>query len=226
MFITNGPNGDIFSVFAITNKNAGHKGISAFIVEKNYKGFSAGKKLEKMGVRGSLTSELIFEDCEVPAENLIGQEGEGFKYAMKTLEVGRIGISAWCLGIAQAALEEAIKYAEVRTAFNKPIGYFQGVNFKIADMYMMVDTARLLTYNAAWLCDNGLPFTTQASCAKLFASESAEKCTSLAVQIHGGYGYIKEYKVERLFRDARLGTIGEGTSEVQRVVLAKELLKD
>lgn len=227
MFITNGNIADVILVFAYTDKEKGKSnGMSAFVVEKQTKGFSVGKKLEKMGVRGSPTCELIFEDCRIPKENLLGEEGKGFSIAMFSLNYARISMAAWCLGIAQAALEESIKYAETRYAFGKPIGYFQEINHKIAEMKVLTDTARQLIYYAAWLKNTGLDYKMHASIAKLFASESATKCCHYAVQIHGGYGLLKEYKVERLYRDIRLGEIGEGSSEIQRIIIARELLKD
>jgi alkylation response protein AidB-like acyl-CoA dehydrogenase len=227
MFITNGNIADIILTFAYTDKSKGKKeGISAFIVEKNTEGFSVGKKLSKMGVRGSPTCELIFEDCKIPKENLVGEEGKGFSIAMFSLNYARISMAAWCLGIAQAAFEESVKYAETRYAFGRPIGYFQEINHKIAEMKVWIHTARLLIYYAAWLKNEGLDYKIAASIAKLFTSEIATKCCHYAVQIHGGYGLTKEYKVERLYRDIRLGEIGEGTSEVQRMIIAKELLKD
>lgn len=225
MLITNGPIADVIVVMAVTDKEADRKGMSFFIVEKGFKGFSAGSPLDKMGTRGSPTSELIFEDCEVPEENLIAEEGKGFLMAMKTLEHARIGMAAWCLGIAQACLDESKKYAQERFAFGKPIGYFQEVNFKIADMKVDTDTARQLIYYAAWLKDQGKPCNVEISIAKLFASEITTKVSSNAVQIHGGYGYMKEYTVERLYRDAKLGEIGEGTSEIQRMIIVRDLLE-
>ncbi|MFH1538685.1 MAG: acyl-CoA dehydrogenase family protein [bacterium] len=227
MFITNGPVADFAIVIARTSKEGGPKGISAFVVDKGTKGFSAGKPINKMGVRGSSTSELIFEDCKIPAENLLGKEGEGFKIAMQTLEYARISISCFCLGIARAAMEDSIAYAETRMAFGKPIGAFQSVNHKIADMRMYTETARNLIYHAAWLKQEGHPeANVMISIAKLFASEKATRIVNDAVQIHGGYGYSREYRVERLYRDVKLGEIGEGTSEVQRMIIAKHLLKD
>ncbi len=225
-FITNGPIADVVTVFAVTNKEKKHKGISAFLVEKGTAGFSSGKEFKKMGMRGSVTSELFFDNCVVDEENMLGKEGEGFIIAMKTLEYARISMACICLGIAEAALQESIKYAEQRVAFGKPIGYFQEISFKIADMKMLTETARQLIYYACWLKDKGEPANTAISIAKLFASETATKCTHWGVQIFGGYGYIREYKIERLFRDARLGEIGEGTSEIQRLIIAKDLLRD
>lgn len=227
MFITNGNIADVILTFAYTDKSKGKSsGISPFVVEKQTKGFSVGKKLSKMGVRASPTCELIFEDCKIPKENLVGEEGKGFSIAMYSLNYARISMAAWCLGIAQAALDESIKYAETRQAFGRPIGYFQEINHKIADMKMWIHTSRLLVYYAAWLKNEGKDYKIAASVAKLFTSEIATKCCHYAVQIHGGYGFTKEYKVERLYRDVRLGEIGEGTSEVQRMIISKELLKE
>lgn len=226
MFITNGSICDISVIFARTGKVEGHRGFSAFIVEKETEGFSAGKPLNKMGVRGSPTTELFLENCKLPESQLLGREGEGFYMAMEVLERGRIGMAAWCLGIGQAAFEEAVKYARERKAFGHPIAHFQGVHFKIAEMKMLLDAAELLTYKAAWKKNANLSAAEEASAAKLMASEAAMKATHFAVQIHGGYGYIKEFPVERYFRDARLGEIGEGSSEIQRLILAKSLLKE
>lgn len=227
MFITNGPIMDVAVVMAKTDKD-GNKGrnVSSFIVEKGTKGFSAGKPLDKMGYRGSPTSELIFEDCEIPAENLLGVENEGFIQAMQTLEYGRVGMAMVALGVAMACMEESIKYAKERQQFGKPIGKFQMIGFKIADMKMLTDVSRLLIYKAAWLKDNNDPgAATMASIAKLTASEASTNISNWAVQIHGGYGYTKEYLVERLYRDAKLGDIGEGTSEIQRILISRDVLQ-
>ncbi len=227
MFITNGPIADVVVVMAKTDKD-GQKGrnVSSFIVDKGTKGFSAGKPLDKMGYRGSPTSELIFDDCEIPAENLLGVENEGFIQAMQTLEYGRIGMAMVTLGISMACMEESIKYAKERQQFGKPIGRFQMTGFKLADMKALTDVSRLLIYKAAWLKENNDPSAaTMASIAKLTASEASTHISSWAVQIHGGYGYIKEYLVERLYRDAKLGDIGEGTSEIQRVLIARDVLQ-
>ncbi|MEW6202500.1 MAG: acyl-CoA dehydrogenase family protein [bacterium] len=226
MFITNGPVADVAIVIARTDRGGGNKGISTFIVEKGTPGFAAGKKLQKLGVRGSTTSELIFENCEIPSENLLGEEGGGFAIAMESLECARIGMAAFCVGIARACMEDSIAYAETRTAFGKPIGAFQEVNHKIANMRMNIETARNLVYYAAWLKQEGKPSRAEISIAKLFSSEIATKCANDAVQVHGGYGYSAEYRVERLYRDVKIGEIGEGTSEVQRMIIARELLKD
>lgn len=225
VFITNGEVADTFVVFARTNpEEIGHRGISAFIVERNTPGFSIGKKENKMGLNGSGTVEIVFEDAEVPAENLLGVEGEGFTIAMANLDVGRIGIAAQSLGIAEAALEHATAYAKDRKQFGKPIANQQAVGFKLADMATEVEAAKLLTYRAANLRAKGLPCGKEASMAKLFASTAARKTAIEAVQVFGGYGYTKDYPVERLFRDAKVTEIYEGTSEIQRRVIAKKLL--
>ena len=223
-FITNGRVADIAVAMAVTDKTRGKKGISAFVVERGTKGFRSGKKEDKLGVRSSDTSELVFEDCRIPAENLLGQQGHGFIDTLKILDRGRIGIAAFCLGIAQASLEASMRYSTDRRQFGHPIADFQAVQFKIADMATKLDAARLLVWRAAALRDAGKEHKLESSMAKLFASESAVEIALDAVQIHGGYGYIKEYPVERYLRDSKLGTIGEGTSEVQRLVIARELL--
>jgi alkylation response protein AidB-like acyl-CoA dehydrogenase len=223
-FITNGGVADTAVVMAVTDKNKGKKGISAFIVERGTPGFRAGKKEDKLGVRSSDTSELVLEDCRVPAENLLGRQGMGFIDTLKILDRGRIGIAAWSLGIAQAALEASLAYAAQRRQFGHAIAEFQAIQFKIAEMAVKVDAARLLTWRAAALRDDGHEHTLQSSMAKLYAGEAAVEVAMEAVQIHGGYGYVKEYPVERYLRDSKLGTIGEGTSEVQRMVIARSLL--
>jgi alkylation response protein AidB-like acyl-CoA dehydrogenase len=210
---------------AVTDRSKGKKGISAFVVERGTGGFRSGKKEDKLGVRSSDTSELVFEDCRVPADSLLGKEGMGFVDTLRILDRGRIGIAAFSLGIAQAALEASIAYARDRKQFGHPIADFQAVQFKIADMAVKVDAARLLTWRAATLRDTGKEHTAESSMAKLYASEAAVEVALDAVQIHGGYGYVKEYPVERYLRDSKLGTIGEGTSEVQRLVIARELLE-
>ncbi|MED1864814.1 acyl-CoA dehydrogenase [Fictibacillus nanhaiensis] len=224
IFITNAGEADVYIVFASTAPDKGSYGISAFIVDKDTPGFSVGKKEKKMGLNGSNTCEIVFEDARVPAENLLGKEGEGFKIAMSNLDVGRIGIAAQSLGIAEAALEYATNYAKERKQFGKPIGANQGLGFKLADMATAVEAAKLLTYRAADLKTNNLSCGKEASMAKLFASETAMKSAIEAVQVYGGYGYTKEYPVERLFRDAKVCQIYEGTSEIQRMVLSKHLL--
>jgi hypothetical protein len=210
---------------AVTDKTKGKKGISAFVVERGTRGFRSGKKEDKLGVRSSDTSELVFEDCRVPAANLLGQEGHGFLDSLRILDRGRIGIAAFSVGIAQASLEASIRYAKGRKQFGHAIAEFQAIQFKIADMATHVEAARLMTWRAAALRDGGQEHTLQSSMAKLFASEIAVQAALEAIQIHGGYGYIKEYPVERYLRDAKLGTIGEGTSEVQRLVIARALLE-
>jgi alkylation response protein AidB-like acyl-CoA dehydrogenase len=223
-FITNGRVADTAVVMAVTDKSRGKKGISAFVVERGTPGFRAGKKEDKLGVRSSDTSELVFEDCRIPAENLLGQEGHGFIDTLRILDRGRIGIAAWAVGLAQASLEAAMSYAKERKQFGLTIAEFQAVQFKVADMATRVEAARLLTRRAACLRDAGKEHTAESSMAKLFASEMAVQVALDAVQIHGGYGFTKDYPVERYLRDSKLGTIGEGTSEVQRLVIARELL--
>ncbi|MDH7507365.1 MAG: acyl-CoA dehydrogenase family protein, partial [Candidatus Thermoplasmatota archaeon] len=224
-FITSGPEAGIIIIFAVTDKNAGSKGISAFIVENTFKGYKVGSVFEKLGINASKTSELIFENMEVPRENFLGKEGEGFKIALSTLDGGRIGIASQAVGIAQAALEECIEYSKQRVQFGKPIAQFQAIQWMIADMATKIEAARYLVYNAAYKKDNNERYTKEAAMAKLFASEVAVDAAIKAVQIHGGYGYTKEYTVERLFRDAKITEIYEGTSEVQRMVIAGNLLK-
>jgi len=223
-FITNGRIADTAVIMALTDRSKGKKGITAFIVERGMKGFRPGKKEDKLGVRSSDTSELVLEDCRVPAGNLLGKEGNGFVDTLRILDRGRIGIAAWSVGIAQGSLEAAMKYAVGRKQFGHAIAEFQGIQFKIADMATQVDAARLLTWRAASQRDAGQEHTVPSSMAKLFATEMAVQVALEAVQIHGGYGFIKEYPVERFLRDSKLGTIGEGTSEVQRLVIARELL--
>jgi alkylation response protein AidB-like acyl-CoA dehydrogenase len=223
-FITNARVADTAVVMAVTDKTKGKKGISAFIVERGTPGFRPGKKEDKLGVRSSDTSELVLEDCRIPAENLLGQEGHGFIDTLRILDRGRIGIAAWSVGIAQASLEAAVTYATGRKQFGLAIAEFQAVQFKIADMATKIDAARLLTLRAASLRDAGQEHTTESSMAKLFASEMAVEVALEAVQIHGGYGFTKDYPVERYLRDAKLGTIGEGTSEVQRLVISRQML--
>jgi len=208
---------------AMTDKSKGTKGISAIIVEKDTPGFKIGQLEDKLGLRGSHTAELIFEDCRVPKENLLGKEGYGFLGAMNILDRGRTAIGAMSVGIARAALEDALDYAKQRQQFGKPIGKFQAIQWMLSDMATEIDAARLLVYRAAYLEDQGIKFTKEASMAKLFASEMAMRATNKAIQIFGGYGYTREYPVERYFRDIKLCTIGEGTSEVQRMVIARQL---
>jgi len=223
-FITNAGFADVFIVFASTNPAAGNKGVSCFIVERGMPGFTVGPEEEKLGIRGTSTCELLFEDCKVPRENLLGSENQGFKIAMITLDGGRIGIAAQAVGIAQAALDEALKYAQERKAFGRSISDFQAIQFKLADMATLLDAARLLVYKSAWKKDRKQDYILESSMAKLFASEIAQKVVDEALQIHGGYGYIKDYKVERLYRDVRITRIYEGTSEIQRLIIARQLL--
>ena len=245
-FITHGGVGEIFVVTAVTDPSKGTKGISSFILTKPtndleaataarvghepslpaMRGFRAGKKEDKLGWRASDTCELIMEDVEVPAENLLGQEGEGFVNFMRTLDNGRIGIAALSLGIAEGAFEHALRYTTVRKQFGQAIAQFQGVQFQLSDMAMEIEAGKHLMYHAAWLAQNGKPFTKEAAMAKLFCSELAMRATITAVQLHGGYGYTKDYPVERFMRDAKICEIGEGTSEIQRIVIARQLLKE
>ena len=227
IFITNGKEADTYIVFARTDKDAKkHHGISAFIIEKGYPGFSFGKKEEKMGIRSSLTYELVFENCRIPKVNLLGEEGKGFRVAMKTLDGGRIGIAAQALGIAQGALDAAIDYARERKQFDTPIGNFQGVQFQLADMATQIEAARLLVYLAADRASKGLNYSKESAMAKLFASETAMRVTTQSVQIHGGYGYTREFPVERMMRDAKITEIYEGTSEIQRLVIGTTILNE
>jgi len=224
-WVTNGINCDYVIVFAFTDKEVGHKGISCFIVDKAYDGFSVGKPEDKLGIRSSDTCELYFDNVKIPQENLIGKEGDGFKIALSTLDGGRIGIASQALGIAQASLDASIAYSKDRVQFNKPISANQGIQFKLADMAMEIEAARLLIYKAALTKDENKDYGHIASMAKVYASEVAMRASTQCVQIHGGYGYIKETGVERLMRDAKITQIYEGTSEIQRVVIARELLK-
>ena len=223
-FITNATEADIFVVFAMTDPHLGNHGISAFIVEKDFPGFSIGKHEKKMGIRGSATSDLIFEDCIVPKENMLGKEGKGFKVAMGTLDGGRVGVAAQATGIAEGAIEETVKYTKERMQFKKRISQFQNTQFQLADMKTRADAAQLLVYRAAAAKDAGDPDTGfYSAMAKLFASETASDVTRRAVQLFGGYGYTREYPVERMMRDAKITEIYEGTSEVQRMVIASNL---
>jgi hypothetical protein len=224
-FITNGHYADVSVIIAVTNKEEGTHGLSAFIVEKGTPGFRPGKKENKLGLRASDTSELIFEDCAIPAENLLGKEGEGFVDAMRTLDGGRISIAALSLGIARGALDASVKYVKERRQFGKAIAEFQGIQWKLADMATELDAARLLTLRAAVLKDAGKRVTQESAMAKLYASEVAVRICNEAVQLHGGYGFIKDYPVEKFYRDVKLCTIGEGTSEIQRMVIGREILK-
>jgi alkylation response protein AidB-like acyl-CoA dehydrogenase len=224
-FITNGHYADVAVVVAVTDKTADTHGLSAFVVEKGTKGFRAGKKENKLGLRASDTSELIFEDCEIPAENLLGYEGQGFVDAMKVLDGGRISIAALGLGMAQGAYEAALNYSKERKQFGHAISEFQAIAFKLADLATEIDAARLLTHRAATMKDAGMKTTLESSMAKLYTSEVAVKCANEGVQIHGGYGFIKDYPAEKFYRDVKLCTIGEGTSEIQRLVIARQILK-
>ena len=225
IFITNGGVADTFIIFAMTDKSQGTRGISAFIVEKNFPGFSIGKLEEKMGIRASSTTELIMENCVVPKENLIGREGKGFGIAMKTLDGGRIGIAAQALGIAEGALEEAVAYMKERKQFGRSLSAFQGLQWMVAEMDTKIEAARFLVYKAACLKEEGKPYSIDAARAKLFAADVAMEVTTKAVQLFGGYGYTKEYPVERMMRDAKITEIYEGTSEVQKMVIAGSILR-
>ncbi|MDA8442740.1 MAG: acyl-CoA dehydrogenase [Peptococcaceae bacterium] len=225
IFITNGGEAEIYVVFAATDKSKGHKGISAFIIEKGTPGFSFGKKEKKLGIRSSTTYELVFEDCRIPAENLLGEVGQGFKIAMSTLDGGRVGIAAQALGIAQGAYDKALEYAQQRVQFGKSLAEMQAIQFKLADMATKIEAARLLTYQAAFRKDKGLPYGKFSAMAKLYASDTAMEVTTDAVQIFGGYGYTRDFPVERMMRDAKITQIYEGTNEIQRVVIAGNILK-
>lgn len=225
-WITNGGNCEIALVIAQTDREKGHRGINALIVEKGMEGFVVGKKEDKLGIRGSDTHTLLFNDVKVPKENRIGEDGFGFKFAMKTLSGGRIGIAAQALGIAQGALDLALSYSKERTTFGKPIHEHQAIAFKLADMEMKIEQARLLVYKAAWLKDQGMSYDKESAMAKLAASEAAMWVSTEAVQVHGGYGFVKEYHVERLMRDAKITQIYEGTSEIQRIVISRDMIKN
>jgi alkylation response protein AidB-like acyl-CoA dehydrogenase len=224
-FTTHGNYGDICVAMAVTDKSAGHHGISAFILEKGMPGFFPGKKENKLGLRASDTSTVVFEDCSVPKENLLGEPGEGFIDALKILDGGRISIAALAVGMAQGAYEAALHYAKQRKQFGRPIAEFQAIQFKLADMATEIDAARLLTHRAAWMKEQGMQTTAYASMAKLYAGEVAVRVANECVQVHGGYGFIKEYPAEKFYRDVKLCTIGEGTSEIQRLVIAREILR-
>lgn len=226
IFITNAGEADTYIVFAVTDPAMKHKGVSAFIVEKGMPGFSMGKKEKKLGIRSSTTLEVIFEDVRVPKENMLGEEGQGFKIAMMTLDGGRNGIAAQALGIAQGAYEHALNYAKERSQFGKPIAALQAIQFKLADMATKIEASRLLTYQAAWLEDQGLPYGKASAMSKVFAGDTAMEVTTEAVQVFGGYGYTRDYPVERFMRDAKITQIYEGTNEIQRVVISNYLLKE
>jgi alkylation response protein AidB-like acyl-CoA dehydrogenase len=225
-FITNGSVADVIVITAKTDPEAGTRGISAFIVEKGTPGFRPGRDEKKMGLKGSVTSELFFEDCRIPAENLLGKENEGFKQFLTTLDAGRVAIAAMALGLAQGAFERSVAYAKQRVQFGQPIANFQAIQWMIAEMATEIEAARLMVYRAAWLRTKGVRFTKEASMAKLFTTEMSERVCRKAIQIHGGYGYIREYAVERMYRDQRLCAIGEGTNEIQRLVIARHVLRD
>ncbi|OPD57149.1 acyl-CoA dehydrogenase AcdA [Bacillus anthracis] len=225
IFITNGGIADIYVVFALTDPESKQRGTSAFIVESDTPGFSVGKKESKLGIRSSPTTEIMFEDCRIPVENLLGEEGQGFKIAMQTLDGGRNGIAAQAVGIAQGALDVSVAYARERHQFGKPIAAQQGIGFKLADMATDVEAARLLTYQAAWLESEGLPYGKESAMSKVFAGDAAMKVTTEAVQVFGGYGYTKDYPVERYMRDAKITQIYEGTQEIQRLVISRMLTK-
>ena len=225
IFITNGAEAEVILVFASTDKSLKHKGITAFVVEKGTPGFSVGRLEHKLGIRGSSTAELIFDNCAIPAENRIGNEGEGFKIALNAIDASRVVVAAQAVGIAQGAFDRALSYAKERRQFGQPIANFQAIQWMLADMATQIDAARLLTYRAAWLQDSGQPFIKEASMAKVYASEVSMFVASKAIQILGGYGYCKEYPLERYLRDAKITEIYEGTSEMQRMTIARQLLK-
>jgi butyryl-CoA dehydrogenase len=226
VFTTNGSQANLAIVYAVTDPTQGKQGISAFLVERGTPGFVVGKIEDKLGLRSSETAALSFEDCRVPQENLLGREGEGFRIALETLDGGRIGIATQAVGIAQACIEESLSYSKERRQFDRPIADFQAIQWMLADMTTEIDAARLLTYRAAWLHEQGREVTRAAAMAKLFASEASNRAAYKALQIFGGYGYIKDFAVERLFRDARVTTLYEGTSEIQRLIIARHLLRD
>lgn len=225
-FTTNGHYADICVAMASTDRSKGHHGISAFVVEKGTTGFRAGRKEDKLGLRASDTAEVIFQDCCLPACNLLGQEGEGFVDSLKILDGGRISIAAMAIGMAQGAYEAALKHAKQRKQFGRPISEFQAIQWKLADMATEIDAARLLNYRAAWMADRGLRHTKESSMAKLYAGEVAVRVANEGVQVHGGYGFIKDYPAEKYYRDVKLCTIGEGTSEIQRLVIARQILRE
>jgi butyryl-CoA dehydrogenase/short/branched chain acyl-CoA dehydrogenase len=224
LWITNGKEAGLFILFATVDVTKGYKGITAFLIEKNFPGFTVGKKEDKLGIRASSTCELILEDCRVPKENVLGEVGKGYKIAIETLNEGRIGIGAQMLGVARGAWEYAAKYSQERVAFGKPIAEFQGIQFQIAQMATEIEAARLMVYNAARMKDAGVNFVKEAAMAKLFTSQVAERVTSLAIEIYGGYGYTKDYPVEKYWRDAKIGKIYEGTSNMQLATIAKLVL--
>ena len=226
IFITNGSLADVLVVTAKTDPDKGTRGISSFIIEKGTPGFQPGRDEKKMGLKGSVTSQLFFENCHLPAENLLGRENEGFKQFLVTLDAGRLAISAMAVGLAQGALDKAVAYARERVQFGKPISQFEAIQWMVADMATEIEAARLLVYHAAWLKEQHLPFTREAAMAKLFSTEVSERACYKAIQIHGGYGYVRDYAVERMYRDQRLCAIGEGTNEIQRLVIARHIFAD
>jgi alkylation response protein AidB-like acyl-CoA dehydrogenase len=226
LWITNGNEAGIFIVFANADPGKGYKGVTAFVIERDFPGFSVGKKEDKLGIRASSTCELLFDNCRTPKENVLGEFGKGYKIAIETLNEGRIGIGAQMVGLAQGAYEAALAYTKERKQFGQMISEFQGVQFQIAEMATKIEAARLMVYNAARLKDAKLPFIKQAAMAKLFASEIAEEVSSLAVNLYGGYGYVKDYPVEKFFRDSKIGQIYEGTSNMQKQTIAKMLLAE
>ncbi|MGH8459653.1 MAG: acyl-CoA dehydrogenase family protein, partial [Nevskiales bacterium] len=223
-FITNGQRADICVAMAVTDRSRGSRGISAFVIERGTPGFRAGKKENKLGMRASDTSEVIFEDCRIPGGQLLGKEGEGYKNSLRVLDTGRIGLAALAIGIAQGAFEASLGYAKQRKQFGEPIASNQAIQWKLANMKMEIEAARLLVFQAAWRADQGAPDTRASSIAKLYASEMAVRATNEGVQIHGGYGFIKDYPAEKFYRDVKVCTIGEGTSEIQRLIIARSLL--
>ena len=225
LWITNGHEAGLYIVFATVDPDAGYKGITAFLVERESEGFSIGKKEDKLGIRASSTTEIVFEDVRVPGANVLGEVGMGYRTAIETLNEGRIGIGAQMVGLAQGALDHTVRYVREREQFGRAIGSFQGVQFQLAEMATQIEAARLLVYNAARLKDAGQPFVTQAAMAKLFASEAAQRVASTCIDLHGGYGFTKEYPVEKLYRDAKIGTIYEGTSNMQKQTIAKAILR-
>ena len=224
LFITNGSLADVLVITAKTDPDQGTRGISSFIIEKGTPGFQVGRDEKKMGLKGSVTSQLFFENCRIPLANLLGKENEGFKQFLTTLDAGRLAISAMAVGLAQGALDKAVAYAKERVQFNQPIAQFQAIQWMVADMVTEIEAARMLVYRGAWLKGQGLRFTKEAAMAKLFATEASEHVCYKAIQIHGGYGYMREYAVERMYRDQRLCAIGEGTNEIQRLVIARQVL--
>ncbi|MGB1842091.1 MAG: acyl-CoA dehydrogenase [Longimicrobiales bacterium] len=225
LWITNGNEAGVFVVFATVDPDAGYKGITAFLVERDFEGFSVGKKEDKLGIRASSTTELLFDNVRVPGTNVLGEVGTGYKTAIETLNEGRIGIGAQMLGLAQGALDNTVRYVQEREQFGRAIGSFQGVQFQLAEMATEIEAARLMVYNAARLKDAGQPFVTPAAMAKLYASEMAQRVASMCIDLHGGYGFTKEYPVEKLYRDAKIGTIYEGTSNMQKQTIAKALMR-